>query len=466
MGLVAIGACGLRAAPTDLAGQPSKPWSISASLRGFYDDNINDLGKDASPGTNYSRSSIGFEVNPAATLNLVMEQTIINLSAVYSLKYYENKPMGNADNYDQTFTFNGSLDHAFSERYRVSVSDSFVIGQEPDMLRQDTLNTFHRISGDNIRNYGAINFDAVITPLLSLQLGYANTFYDYAYKGSVEFSEWAFFNGHIVYTPVAVYNPNSGIFEASSAGTMNGIQHTIHLDSRWTIQPETIGIIGVQYTEVDFTGNEPIGAVLNPSGNPYIPGGPLPTAFIYSDSRNNRGYYGYVGVDHTFNPRLSGSIRVGARYTDFYNDVSTSQNGFSPYAMLSAQYMYAPESSVQAGLTYDRSSTDLVGASSSSTSIDYTTDADTVSAYISWNHRITPRLYASLLAQFQDSMYNGGTYGSLSEQYYLLGLNFEYRFNHYLSANAGYNYDLLDSPPLLNRGFERNKVYMGITARY
>ena len=452
VGLVAIGACGLQAAsPTDFTGQPGKPWSISASLRGFYDDNINSWGDSPSP-QGYSRSSTGFEVSPAATLNLAMEQTTINLSAVYSLKYYENKPYQNNNNYDQTFTFNGSLDHAFSERYRVSVSDSFVIGQEPDMLRQDTFSTFQRLSGSNIRNYGAINFDAVVTPLLSFQLGYANTFYDYANKGAVEI-----FPGD----PIAVGIPtNPGyILGATSAGLLNSIQNTFHLDSRWIIRPETIGIIGAQFTQVGYTGNEPIGVIANPN-----PSGPLPTAFIYSDSRNNRGYYGYVGADHTFNPKLSGSIRVGARYTDMYNDPSTKQNGVSPYVMLSAQYVYAPESSVQVGFTYDRSSTDLVGSSTTNTS--YTTDAGTASAYVSLNQRITPRLYASLLAQFQDSSYNGGTYNNYSEQYYLLGLNFEYRFNHYLSANAGYNYDLLESPSEIGRGFDRNKVYIGLTARY
>jgi len=46
-----------------------------------------------------------------------------------------------------------------------------------------------------------------------------------------------------------------------------------------------------------------------------------------------------------------------------------------------------------------------------------------------------------------------------------LGLNLEYRFNPHLSAEAGYNYDRLDSD-LQTRGFDRNRVYIGVKASY
>src|SRR6185369_12905125 len=82
--------------------------------------------------------------------------------------------------YDQTHSFALSLDHSFNERYQISVRDSFVIGQEPDLLRAgNSFSTFQRISGDNIRNYGSINFNAQVTRQLGLEIGYANSFYDY-----------------------------------------------------------------------------------------------------------------------------------------------------------------------------------------------------------------------------------------------------------------------------------------------
>jgi hypothetical protein len=49
--------------------------------------------------------------------------------------------------------------------------------------------------------------------------------------------------------------------------------------------------------------------------------------------------------------------------------------------------------------------------------------------------------------------------------FYLLGLNLEYRFNSNFSADVGYNYDRLESD-LGGRSFDRNRVYLGITATY
>ena len=59
--------------------------------------------------------------------------------------------------------------------------DSFVIGQEPDLLRAgNTYNTFQRIPGNNLRNFGGVNFEAQVTPMFGVEVGYANTLYSYA----------------------------------------------------------------------------------------------------------------------------------------------------------------------------------------------------------------------------------------------------------------------------------------------
>ena len=63
-----------------------------------------------------------------------------------------------------------------------------------------------------------------------------------------------------------------------------------------------------------------------------------------SDARNARSYYGYVGLDHNFRPDFTGSVRLGGRYTDYYNSAD-NQNQASPYAMVSLKYTYLPESS-------------------------------------------------------------------------------------------------------------------------
>ena len=69
------------------------------------------------------------------------------------------------------------------------------------------------------------------------------------------------------------------------------------------------------------------------------------------------------------------------------------------------------------------------------------------------------------MGQIQHSTFNGGELNNETDIFYLVGLNFEYRFNPHFSANAGYNYDKLDSD-LGGRSFDRNRVYIGVTASY
>src|SRR5262245_27650055 len=85
-GCLALGVAGLNAAGYLFPGaspvDPSRMWSASVSLRGFYDDN---------PTTVHSneQESWGFEVRPRLTIDLWPEsQTHLGLSYTYSMKYY------------------------------------------------------------------------------------------------------------------------------------------------------------------------------------------------------------------------------------------------------------------------------------------------------------------------------------------------------------------------------------------
>jgi predicted porin len=76
-----------------------------------------------------------------------------------------------------------------------------------------------------------------------------------------------------------------------------------------------------------------------------------------------------------------------------------------------------------------------------------------------------PKLYGSILAQFQNSTYYGGGYDGDTDKYYLVGLNLQYRFTPNFSAEVGYNYDDLHSD-LPGRTYDRNRIYVGVTGSY
>jgi hypothetical protein len=79
-----------------------------------------------------------------------------------------------------------------------------------------------------------------------------------------------------------------------------------------------------------------------------------------------------------------------------------------------------------------------------------------------------------LLGQFQHNSFENGvpsaagssiTFKDKSENFFLVGLNLTYEINRFLAAEAGYNYDRLDSD-LGFRSFTRNRVYVGLRASY
>src|ERR1043165_5955807 len=80
VGMAALGAaCIQNSNAQSGGGDGSKPWTISASLRGFYDDNVN----TASTG---KIETVGAEVSPSFKFELPMDQTTLTFAYTYEYK--------------------------------------------------------------------------------------------------------------------------------------------------------------------------------------------------------------------------------------------------------------------------------------------------------------------------------------------------------------------------------------------
>jgi hypothetical protein len=138
-----------------------------------------------------------------------------------------------------------SLNHSFSERYLLSVTDSFVIGQGAG--RSALADTFHCLPAHSWVTTSATtvrsNFNAQLTRLFGAELGYNNSFFRYDHDTGVQRRR------HPHRTP------------STRSGLLNRIEHYIHIDARWTIQPQTFGVLGYRYGQVDYTGNQVIGLI-------------------------------------------------------------------------------------------------------------------------------------------------------------------------------------------------------------
>lgn len=405
VGVVALGAAVIQTSNAQGIGS-DKPWTFSAALRGFYDDNVDTRSQN-------EIDTFGFEISPSIGFRVGMDQTTFSLAYTYAYKYYDERP-GFSDHDDQTHTVMASLTHAFNERTSIAVRDTFVIGQEPDL--DPTYASFQRISGDNIRNYGSVKVDHQITPIIGMQVGYANSLFDYD--------------------------------NDFTSRLLDRIEHRLHLDGRWSLANNSVAVLGYQFGNGCYTADQVIG--VSASG------------VVMSDARNYNAHYGYVGLEHTFRPDLTGSIRGGVRFTDYYNSPD-DESSASPYVQASLRYLYAQDSFFELGVSHDRTATDAYTPVEVSDSI--TTDADSTRAYASVSHKITPDLTGSLTGTFQNNIYNGGSRDGDSEQYYILNAALSYQFTPNLAGTLSYNYDHVESD-VAGRGYDRNRVFLGAVFSY
>lgn len=430
VGLLAIGTLGAQNTHAQFAAGSEKPWTVSGTLRGFYDDNIN-----TQPNGPGRVSSTGFEVRPTGTLDFNFGPTTLRASYTYALLYYTDREPTKVD---QNHDFELFMNHNFNERYTLDVTESFVVAQEPDVLAPGSQSLYLRANGGNIRNTGLLNFHAGITRLFGVVLGYANTWYDYS------------------------QNSNNNIVPGSpSFGTLlDRIEQAVSLDTTWRIWEQTTGIFGYKFGWVDYTG----------SGSIFQPQPGQPNQFIPSSSDNNYSHYVYVGADTTFRSDLSASARVGIQDTVYYQTVpgaGTARNQLSPYADLSLTWRYMDSGSLVAGFHNARNATDIP-ATIIAGKLETTQDQESATVYANIIQTLTPlspKLTATVTAQYQNSTYNGGQFNASTDNIYLLGLNLNYRFTHYVSCEVGYNYDdVVSVVPGL--GYDRNRVYIGVTASY
>ena len=427
VGVAAVGISAVQVATAAGVGvvDPSRPWSVSCALRGFYDDNYVTAPKGQ------ERDSLGISVSPSLAYNLPLDQTTLGLRYTFGANWYQDRKDQNSANdpWDLSHQFDAFLNHNFSERYTLDVTESFVMSQEPGLLATTTGGTVYpyRTEGNNIRNYGQATFVGALTRQLSFVLGYQNTYYNYENSG-----------GNYV-TP-------------SLSGLLDRIEQTGLVNLRWQALPQTVFVLGYNYGVVDYTSDEQI---LNPSL-----GYPVTT----SKARNNRSHTIYAGLDQNFSKDLLLTVRGGAEKLDSYND-PFSDTGITPYGQINLTYNYLPGSSVQVGWTLSQNQTDIFQPVSTNLYTSFTSAQLSSVLYASVNHRFDGKLSGRLSGSWQNSKFEGGLYDSQRDNFLDLGLNLSYRFNQHFSGEVGYDFYWLSSD-IPNRDYDRNLVYIGVVAAY
>jgi hypothetical protein len=427
-GILALGATALYAYDPEMTRQVSgRPWTVAASVRGFYDDNV-------ATSHDHEEESFGLELSPSVHLNLPFEQTFVALGYIYTLRWYENR---DPHEIDQAHQFNAKLQHQFSPRHSINVDESFLLTSEPTVAEQDGIITSPiRSDGDILHNRGAIDYNVILTRRTALGLGYENNWYDYEQEGG-----------------------------GSRSALLDRLDHLIRADGRYQFNPNLVGILGYSFAFSTYTGDD---FLLSDAQRSVLinapPPGMSPAAIqrslrLMSDDRDSHTHYGYVGADYDLTARLRATARVGGQFTSY---TELDESTVSPYADASLSYTYMTGSAVSVGVRHDRSATDIVAPDSSGQP---TLDAQATAVYAQVVHRITSKLTGSAIGQFQTMTFNDGVSDGSTEELYLVGLNLAYQINRHFSTEVGYNHDFLSSD-VPGRSYHRNRVYVGVRATY
>ena len=455
VGLATVGATTMHAqfnpglTPQELA----QPWSVAATVRGFYDDNIfTEPSSVALPnGTSIHRtpaSSYGVEFSPQLSWNYAPEQTTIGLNYVYDLKYYDRRNNGETLSHvfnasDQSHLFNANLNHIFSERDKMMVAETFIYTDEP-LVGSSGLIATPLISAQtgpqrtllaNIHNTAMIGNTLELTKLLDLGLSYQNDLYAYDF-GPAE----------------------SG--PGGPSAELDRMEQLASVNLDWKYSEALTAILGYQYEHVGYT--SPL-LIIAPN--------------VYSKVRNNDSHFAYVGADEQFTPQLTGRIRVGGQFVDYYN-APTAETSIDPYVDASLTWEYMRASTAQAGVKYQHNPTDVTGASTTGAQ-NPVLDSDSTAVYVNLTQKIAGSLTGSLLGQWQHSVFNepnGPTGASAQfnddgkfENFMVFGVNLSYRFNPYFSAETGYNWNKLNSHVInadTERDYTRDVVYVGVKGEF
>ena len=277
---------------------------------------------------------------PTISFHVPLQQTDLGLRYTYGLYWYQDRQELGVNPFDQTHQLDLWVDHAFNERWKGKVTDTFAVGQEPELLSPNPVTgvaTPYRINGDNLSNHGDFELDTEWTRLFSTTL-------------SVQ--QWLLRlrkqRGDVVNQTEVLMNGNQR--RPSLAGILDRVEENVALDLQWHVSPNTTAFVGYSFAWVNYTGDEPIAVVpfdrIQLHLSQFRPRQPDPLRIPWFDG----------GI----HPNLSASIRAGASYTDVYADPLYPSTSWAPYADISLSYTYIPGSYVQFGFTQNVGATDQV----------------------------------------------------------------------------------------------------------
>jgi hypothetical protein len=392
------------------------PFRVSASVRGGYDDNITTASVDRQESA-FTNGSI------TLTYDFGSPRTQLSLQTGGGLTYYWDQSQSTFNN-NQDYDVNGylglSLKHKASPRLTFDVSAYVTYQTEPDFTLALGLN---RRSGNFFYTQDRFMTTYLWAPRFATATSYT-------------FST-------LRYDDMAI-----GLFE-------DRFEHTFGNEFKFLLWPTTTLVAEYRFQLVTY---EHEGDVIGPVpgfffGPFFIPTGPAPVL-----DRDSTSHFALLGIDHSFSPRFSASIRGGAEFRNYSDAEFIEKDRMSPYFEGTLNYALGKNTS----LTW----TNRYGIEEGDVQLSAT--RKTFRTGLRARHDITSRITANVGAYYQHDDYDSvdrpdvtSDSAAFTEEAFDIALSLRYAFTRYFGVEAGYNHTEVWSDVVF-RDYSRNRYWAGL----
>jgi hypothetical protein len=179
-------------------------------------------------------------------------------------------------------------------------------------------------------------------------------------------------------------------------------------------------------------------------------------SYIQQSGRDSISQFALGGLDHHFNPRLSGSVRAGGQFRS--DDQGGSRT--SPFFEGSLNYVLGKQTSVSLSSRYSLEETDIAVSQS----------RETFRMGLTAKYDFTPRISGSLSAYYHHDDYQNFNFGGtvtpgFTEDSFNTAISLRYAVTRYFGVEAGYNYtDVASDIPF--RQYSRNSYWGGLNVSF
>jgi hypothetical protein len=278
-----------------------RPFTVTALIRGEYDDNINTSNSN-------KQSSWKIVGEPSIIYNKKQDNTSYAARYTASAAYFFDRP---GDEIDLSHELYGRIKHQFSDRVGIDLRDRLRITQEPQILDAPG-SVYIRSNNDYI--YNAFDGDLAIqwTPKFGTISGYGNDIWDYDDKDTSRFEDRMVHKGKHEFRFLVV--PTTNLI-------VGGL---VNYNDYWNVNRDFISYTALGGVDHDLTRQVTIGVRAGYTHTDFIKGGSYNSPYgqvllnweIGANSSINASYSHAMATTslNTYYAREADTVTLGGRY--------------------------------------------------------------------------------------------------------------------------------------------------------